>query len=108
MTVDSASAPTPDTRPTSEILKDLLRAPFTIIWFVLIAATLLSWYLGADQGLDNNQATTCLIMIVSFIKVRFVGLYFMELRDAPTPLRSLFEVYCGGVCAMILVMYLMS
>jgi hypothetical protein len=47
-------------------------------------------------------------MLVAFIKVRFVGLYFMELRDAPHVLRGLFEGYCLVVCAMILGFYLFA
>lgn len=102
----TTSTPVSDTRPASVVLKELLRAPFTIVWFVLIAATLLSWYLGTDHGIHSDKVTTVLVMLVAFIKVRFVGLYFMELRDAPTPLRSLFEGYCIVVCGMILIMYL--
>ena len=39
---------------------------------------------------------------IAFIKVRFVGLYFMELREAPMLLRGLFETYCIAVCTLVI------
>lgn len=104
----TSNPPFSDERPNSEILKDILRAPFTIVWLVLIGATLTSWYFGTGHGIDNHAAITTLVMVVAFIKMRFVGLYFMELRDAPIQLRSLFEGYCIIVCSIILGIYYAS
>src|ERR1700753_3052176 len=101
MTADSASPPAHDAHSTIAVLRGLLRGPFVIVWFILIGATLLVWYLGAEQGVGDTRLTTVLIMIVAFIKVRFVGLYFMELRDAPIPLRLIFEAHCATVCAVV-------
>ena len=70
------------TQPRS--LADLLRSSITAIWFVLIGATLLSWWLGTDHVIDDASLAGALILLVAFIKVRFVGLYFMELH-APDP-----------------------
>jgi Prokaryotic Cytochrome C oxidase subunit IV len=106
MTADSASAPVHRTQSTFEVLRGLLRGPFMVVWFILIAATLLVWYLGAEQGVHNTHLATVLILIVAFIKWRFVGLYFMELRDAPVPLRLIFEAHCATVCAVVLGVYL--
>jgi Prokaryotic Cytochrome C oxidase subunit IV len=106
MTADSASAPVPRTQSLLEVLRGLLRGPFMVVWFVLIAATLLLWYLGAEHGIQNAHLATVLILIVAFIKWRFVGLYFMELRDAPIPLRMIFEAQCAAVCAVVLGVYL--
>jgi heme/copper-type cytochrome/quinol oxidase subunit 4 len=72
---------------------------------MLIAATLISWYVGADHGIHNHQVATTVILLVAFVKVRFVGLYFMELRDAPNRLRMVFEVHCLTVCAAMLTVY---
>ena len=107
MTADSASAPVHRTQSPFEVLRGLLRGPFMVVWFVLIAATLLLWYLGAEQGVHNAHLATVLILIIAFIKVRFVGLYFMELRDAPVPLRLIFEAHCATVCAVVLGVYLL-
>jgi hypothetical protein len=107
MIADSASATVHRTQSTLEVLRGLLRGPFMVVWFILIAATLLVWYLGAEQGVRNIHLATVLILIIAFIKWRFVGLYFMELRDAPVPLRLIFEVHCASVCAVVLGVYLL-
>ena len=89
-------------------LADLLRNAITAIWGVLIGATLLSWWLGTDHVIDDESLTGALILIVAFIKVRFVGLYFMEHRHSPIPLRIVWEVWCLVVCATVVIMFLVS
>jgi heme/copper-type cytochrome/quinol oxidase subunit 4 len=86
-------------------LGSLLKSRITIIWFVLIVATLISWKIGTDHGVHAHLATV-IVVLVAFIKVRFVGLYFMELREAPLPLRGIFEGYCLVVCTTLVIMYL--
>lgn len=76
-----------------------------VVWMILIAATLVSWFLGANHGVHDHHVATALILLVAFVKVRFVGLYFMELRDAPRRLRILFETHCLTVCAAMLAVY---
>jgi heme/copper-type cytochrome/quinol oxidase subunit 4 len=83
----------------------LLKNRISLIWLALIGATLISWWIGTDDA-ANPQLGTATVLIVVFVKVRLIGLYFMELRDAPLPLRLLFEGYCLIVCAALLVMYL--
>ena len=82
------------------------RLRITAIWLLLIAATGLSWESahGFSWG-DGGRITPVAVMIVAFIKVRFVGLDFMELRGAPLPLRLLFEAWAGLVCAAIIGIY---
>ena len=61
------------------------------VWAVLVAATLASWLLGGGHG--------AAVVAIAVWKVRLVGLYFMELRTAPVPLRVVFEgwvVVTGG------------
>jgi len=88
----------------------LTRTAVTPVWAGLILATAISWWLGHDQGLgaDNLELATCLVMVVSFIKVRFVGLYFMELRHAPVWLRAAFEGWVVVVCAAVIGIYLVA
>jgi hypothetical protein len=83
----------------------MLRNSITVVWFVLIAATMVSWYLGTDHALDDATLAGSLILLVAFIKIRFVGLYFMELRHAPIPLRIVFECWCLAVCAGVVGMF---
>lgn len=84
----------------------LLRNVITAVWGALIAATLVSWWLGTDHGVDDVRTASVAILLVAFVKVRFVGMYFMELRHAPLPLRLLFEGWCAAVCTTVIVMYL--
>jgi phosphate/sulfate permease len=72
-------------------------------WLVLIAATLLSFALGADHG--TGSLMVVVVLGIAAIKVRLVGLDFMELRHAPVPLRVAFEVYCVGLWAMLSGLY---
>lgn len=87
----------------------LLRSPITAVWSLLIFATLLSWWLGTDHGLSSGgeyTIATLVVLLVAFLKVRYVGLYFMELRAAPIPLRLAFEGYVLLVCGGVLGLYL--
>jgi caa(3)-type oxidase subunit IV len=61
----------------------LLRTPATGVWVVLIVATAATWTLGTNHGFGNHTLASVAILLIAFIKVRLVGLYFMELRDAP-------------------------
>jgi hypothetical protein len=85
----------------------VLRNRISLIWLVLVVATLISWWIGAGDA-ANPHLGTAVVLIVAFFKARLVGLYFMELRDAPLPLRLLLEGYCLTVCMTLLVMYFAS
>ncbi|WP_309224806.1 cytochrome C oxidase subunit IV family protein [Mycolicibacterium sp. CBMA 234] len=74
----------------------------------LIVATLTSWYLGSDHGIRDHHLATVAVMVVAFMKVRFVGLYFMELRDAPSLLKGIFEAHCAVVCSVLVAVYLIA
>jgi len=76
----------------------MLRHRTTVIWLLLVFATAGSWVLGSE-----NRGTA--LMLVAFIKVRLVGLHFMELRSAPLALRTLFEAYVVVVFTVVIVMY---
>ena len=55
-------------------------------WLFLVAATVVSWAVGAEHGTGSWVAV--LVLGIAAIKVRLVGLDFMELRHAPIPLRA--------------------
>jgi len=82
----------------------LLKNRTTVVWGALVALTIVSWQLGTHGS--SHQLATTIITAVAFTKVRFVGMYFMELRDAPLPLRLIFEGYCVLVGLAVIVMYL--
>jgi hypothetical protein len=73
-------------------------------WLLLIAATLLSYALGADHG--TGSAMVVVVLAIVAIKVRLIGLDFMELRSAPLGLRIVFEGYCVGLWAVLAGLYL--
>ena len=68
-----------------------------ISWLILVAATLASSLVGADHGTGSRVAVV--VLAIAAVKVRLVGLDFMELRRAPGPLRVGFELYCVALWA---------
>ncbi|WP_067678793.1 cytochrome C oxidase subunit IV family protein [Nocardia miyunensis] len=80
-----------------------LRIPGIRIWLLLVAATALSWTLGVEAG---GTVTSLAVIVVAFAKVRLIGLYFMELRNAPACLQAAFEAYVMLTCALIVSVYL--
>jgi hypothetical protein len=92
-------------------LAPLLRTPTTIVWLGLTLATLLSWSLGGHHtlGMSSSHALAGVsILLIAFVKIRFVGLYFMDLRDAPPVLRIIFEIYCAVVFLALAAMFLIA
>jgi hypothetical protein len=82
----------------------LFRARSTVVWLGLIIVTLVSFTVGADHGVGSGVALW--VLALALIKVRYVGLDFMELRDAPLLLRGAFEGYCVVLWLVLAGMYL--
>jgi len=82
----------------------LLRTRAAFTWLLLMAATVVSWAVGAEHGTGSLVAVV--VLAIAAIKVRLVGLDFMELRNAPIPLRAAFECYCAGIWALLSGLYL--
>ena len=78
----------------------------TAVWAALVVATLLSWWLGTNHGLNDADAASTLILAIAFLKARFVGAYFMDLRRAPPGLRRLFDGWCVVMCTALAGMFL--
>ena len=83
-------------------MKDLLLSRNTLIWALLVGATILSWELGHGVGLENATHAGVAILIVTFVKVRFVTLEFMEIRGAPPWMRAAGEAWIVLVCALLI------
>jgi hypothetical protein len=77
------------------------------IWLLLVIATVVSWTVGVDHGIDYRLSTT-LVLVVTFLKVNLVGMNFMDLREAVPPLRAIFNTFCIIGCVGLTVMYLAS
>ncbi|OZG28937.1 hypothetical protein BH683_012380 [Williamsia sp. 1138] len=71
---------------------------------MLIAATLLSFAIGIEHSTSSLVGVA--VLGVAAIKMRLVGLDFMELRHAPPALRLAFEGYCLGLWAVLAASYL--
>jgi hypothetical protein len=81
----------------------------TIAWAVLAALTVVSWALGTGHGFgDSHTPASLVIFVVAVFKIRLVGMYFMELKDAPIPLRGVFEGYCVLLLCVLTGMYLFA
>jgi hypothetical protein len=83
----------------------LLRTRITLVWFVLVAATAFSWEMGHGVVFDDVRYASVVIIVVAFIKVRFVLLDFMEVRHAPLFMRLIGTVWLVAVCTTLVVLY---
>ena len=83
-----------------------LQSRVTGIWVGLIVATGLSWQFGHGFGFGEKiHYATVAILMITFVKIRFVFLDFMELRTAPWPLRMAFEVWAVSLCVTLIGLY---
>jgi hypothetical protein len=62
----------------------------TLIWAVLVAATLATWML-ARSGVASPLETVGLVMAIAAFKARLIVLHFMGLKHAPLAYRLIFE-----------------
>lgn len=102
----TATQPSESTVPGHH--RSLLRYRFTIVWVLLVAATVVSFWIGTEHGISSDAGRALIILAIAFVKVRYVGLYFMDLRGAPLALRGIFEAYCVAVCLAMMAVYLIE
>jgi Prokaryotic Cytochrome C oxidase subunit IV len=77
----------------------------TVVWGLLILATLASYTLGHGTAIRVKDATLAII-VIAFIKARGVMREFMELRCAPLKLRFLSEAWILLVGSTLIVLFL--
>ena len=87
-------------------MRSLLLSRTTLIWFVLVAASGLSLQLGHGIGFSDLRHAGVAILVVAFVKVRFVILEFMEVRHAPIYLRLVAEAWTVAACATLVALFL--
>ena len=81
----------------------------TVVWLLLIIATAISWEFGHGFGFgDRVHYGTVAVIVITFIKIRFVYLDFMELRSAPWALRVAVELWALIVCLIFIGLYWMG
>lgn len=77
-----------------------------IVWAALVIFTVLSFALGGEHLIDDKTLAAAVVLGIAAVKVRLVGLHFMELRHAPVALRAAFEAYCVGLFAVLMGLYI--
>lgn len=83
-----------------------MRSRPVAIWLLLVAATLFSLSLfAAFSPYHGAHYVSYAVLSIAFIKARFIGLDFMELRSAPRPLRLAFEVWLLVVAGTLMALY---
>jgi hypothetical protein len=73
----------------------------TVVFVGLVVATCITWWLGSESSLTGGGLglAATLTILIAFAKIYFIGRDFMELRSAPTGLRTAFNVWVGAVAA---------
>ncbi len=85
-----------------------LRSPLTLVWALLIAVTSVSWWVsagGTRGGSDLSVSITTAVIVIAFVKARFVFRYFMEVRTGPSWLRATCDGWVAGVGIILLSLY---
>jgi caa(3)-type oxidase subunit IV len=78
------------------------RSVATLVWVVLVIATVASWWLSRGQAAAPAE-TVSIVMVIAAVKARLIILHFMGLKHAPLPLRLIFEGWAVAVTGFILV-----
>jgi heme/copper-type cytochrome/quinol oxidase subunit 4 len=79
----------------------LLRERVTLVWLGLVVLTCVTTW-GLSKNLFTPAVAVVGIFLIAAMKVRYVILDFMELRNAPIPVRVAFEAWPVVVAVMIL------
>lgn len=78
----------------------------TLVWALLAGITAASWAMG--HGVSDTRAAGAIILALAFVKARMVIREFMEVGDAPLPLRIITDLWVGGACALLIGMWLFA
>ncbi|WP_051470913.1 cytochrome C oxidase subunit IV family protein [Patulibacter minatonensis] len=82
-----------------------------VIWAALVVATLASWWLGIHEGGAPGDGATVggvAVLVITFVKVWFVGRHFMDIRESTLLLRTIFDAYVVLLCTALCVLYLVT
>jgi hypothetical protein len=65
----------------------------TLVWAVLVLATMASWLASDEAGGRWPSAAMLAVLAIAMLKIRLIGMHFMDLRTAPVGLRRWFTAY---------------
>jgi heme/copper-type cytochrome/quinol oxidase subunit 4 len=85
----------------------VLRERVTLVWLALITLTCVTTW-GLSKDLFSPTVAVVGTFLIAAVKVRYVMLDFMELRQAPVPVRVAFEAWPVVVSAMILCIWFVT
>ncbi|HKT71299.1 MAG TPA: cytochrome C oxidase subunit IV family protein [Steroidobacteraceae bacterium] len=87
-------------------MRSLLRSRPTVVWILLVAATVCSLALfELSEAADERRLVSVSVLAIAAVKVRFIGLDFMEVRHAPLVLRIAFEVWLLAITVALIALY---
>jgi hypothetical protein len=87
------------------VLSRLVADRQLMVWLVLVLATGLTAALGLEEHGSVRWVGLALIAI-GVVKLRLVGMHFMEVRSAPRGLRMILEAYAVVLLAALAGIYL--
>jgi hypothetical protein len=87
-------------------MQQLWRTRVTVVWLLLVGATVLSWEMGHGVVIGEQRYAGAAIIAVAFIKVRFVIREFMEIRAAPRFMGLVADAWLLAISATLLTIYL--
>ena len=79
----------------------VLRERVTWVWIALVVLTCVTTW-GLSKDLVSPTVAVVATFLIAAVKVRYVILDFMELRNAPIPVRVVAEAWPAVVAVMIL------
>ncbi len=79
----------------------IMRERVTMVWLCLMLATCVTTW-GLSKDLFGVAVAVVGIFIIAGVKVSYVMLDFMELRQAPLPVRAAFQAWPVVVVIVIL------
>jgi len=84
----------------------MFRNRITLVWLALVLATCLSWETGSDFAfISDIRSLGVVVLVIAFVKVRYIMLEFMELRHAPLVMRLFAECWALLVCVAVIYSY---
>ncbi len=93
---------------TGSILKSPAAKASAVVWAALVIFTVASFALGGEHLIENRTLAAAVVIGIAAIKIRLVGLHFMELRHAPVALRAVFEAYCAVLFLALMGIYVFA
>ena len=108
LSTEQLSEPLTVASMTRSSLRDGAVKSSVIVWAALVIFTVASFVLGGEHVVDNEKIAAAVVLGIAAVKIRLVGIHFMELRGAPTLLRTAFEVYCALLFIVLMGIYVIA